>query len=98
MRSTTFLPSAKEYQLSGCELTLAFLVGSMRLLMAAAQALESLLAVEAFCSRSSASPHFGQDGLCAVLGMAVHPPTISRALPPCYGEIPAVRIRAVRLT
>jgi hypothetical protein len=51
MRSTTFLPSflpsAKEYRLSGCEQTLALLLGSTRLLMAAAQALESLLAVEA---------------------------------------------------
>jgi hypothetical protein len=25
-------------------------------------------------------PHFGQDGLCVVLGMAAHTPTISRGL------------------
>jgi hypothetical protein len=30
-------------------------------------------------------PHFGHDGRCVVLGMAVHTPTISRALPPSYG-------------
>jgi hypothetical protein len=41
------LAPAKKYRLSGCELTLALRLGSTRLLMAAAQAPESLLAVEA---------------------------------------------------
>jgi hypothetical protein len=40
------LAPAKEYWLSGCELTLALILGSTRLFMVAAQALESLLAVE----------------------------------------------------
>jgi hypothetical protein len=43
-------------------------------------------------------PHVGHDGLCRLLGMAAYTPAIRCALPPSYGEIPAVRIRTVRLT
>jgi hypothetical protein len=44
-------------------------------------------------------PHFGHDGLCRLLGMAVHMPAISGALPQFWGEISAaMRIKTVRLT